>query len=245
MGTSFKTIRATLLDLKKPGYDKTLARFFKTKKGEYGYGDKFLGITVPVLRTLAKQYRDLSLSTLTLLLISPWHEERLLGLYILQFQYASAEKLSAKKKIYLFYMRMKKTVNNWDLVDTSAPYIVGQYWLSLFPKKKSWVLKTQHTLLHSRSLWDRRIGVVATHAFIRRGIFEPTFLAAEALLRDTEDLLHKAVGWMLREVGKKDFDVLTQFLEKNAHIMPRTMLRYAIEKYPARERSRFLRIPRA
>lgn len=241
---TFRTIRKTLHAKKKPGYNASLAWFFKTKKGEYGYGDKFLGITVPHIRTIAKQFQDISLGTITLLLSSPWHEERLLGLHILRLQFALAKKPSTQKKIYAFFMRMKKAANNWDLVDASVPSIVGVYWLSLYDKKKSWVEKMQDSLLRSRSLWDRRIAIVATYAFIRAGRFDLTLRAAKALLNDSEDLLHKATGWMLREVGKKDTHVLLAFLHEYASRMPRTMLRYAIEKFPPHERTYFLTLPR-
>ena len=241
---SLRTIRETLHSARKPGYDITLAWFFKTKKGEYGYGDKFLGITVPHMRLVAKQCKDASLSIITHLLSSSWHEERLLGLLILRLQFDAAKSQTIEKRIYLFFIRMKKAVNNWDLVDSSAPYIVGAYWLRQYVKKKTWVEKTQDALLASRSLWDRRIAVVATLAFIRTGNFDLTLRAAKALIHDKEDLLHKATGWMLREVGKKDKKVLFTFLRSNASSMPRTMLRYAIEKCTREERNFFLHIPR-
>jgi 3-methyladenine DNA glycosylase AlkD len=240
-----RAIREILHKARKPGYDQTLAWFFKTKKGEYGYGDTFLGITVPQIRIVANEFKDVSLPIITLLLSSSWHEERLLGLLILRLQFEDAKNQALEKRLYHFFLRMKKAVNNWDLVDSSAPYIVGAYWLRQYDKKKSWVEKTQDTFLASKSLWDRRIAIVATLSFIRARKFDLTLRAAKALLQDKEDLLHKATGWMLREVGKKDKKVLFAFLRTYASCMPRTMLRYAIEKCTREERDFFLHIPRA
>lgn len=198
-------------------------RFFKTGKGQYGYGDKFLGITVPNMRTVAVKYKDLELSDIIKLLHSQWHEERLVALIILTEQFKRANP-TGQKEIYDLYLSNTKYINNWDLVDLSATNIVGEY---LVNKSKSILYK----LAKSDLLWDRRIAIISTFAFIKRGDPSETFKIAEILLHDKHDLIHKAVGWMLREVGKRcGEESLESFLNKHYKVMPRTMLRYALER---------------
>lgn len=213
-------------------------RFFKTAKGEYGEGDKFLGITVPNLRTFAKKYHDIDEKTLNTLMHSEYHEERFLGLVILVSRFQNSEDQSVHKRIfdqYLYYAS-KGSINNWDLVDVSAPHIVGRY---LAEHADANFLKH---LAKSSSLWERRIAMIATFFFIRRGDEKPTFVIAKLLMKDKHDLIHKAVGWMLREVGKYcSTGALEEFLRKHYQGMPRTMLRYAIEKLPSTRRMEYLK----
>jgi len=211
---------------------KVLKRFFKTGPGEYAEGDIFLGIKVPVLRDLAKQYKDLKLTGTLTLLKSPIHEERLLALLILIHKYRAAE-VSGKERIYKAYLRYRRFINNWDLVDVSAKHIVGDY---LYNRNK----KPLYRLARSRSLWERRIAIISTFNFIEKRQFDDTLKIAEMLLLDDHDLIHKAVGWMLREVGKRDRAAEERFLEENYTIMPRTMLRYAIEKFQTVKRRAYL-----
>ncbi|MCF8108827.1 MAG: DNA alkylation repair protein [Desulfohalobiaceae bacterium] len=209
-------------------------RFFKTGPGEYGEGDIFLGIRVPVLRACLRDYRWIPLSEALELLQSPYHEARMLALLILVAQYGSSRKEADRRHIYEAYLQHARFINNWDLVDCSAQYIVGTHLLSRDRKPL-------YTLARSRDLWERRIAVLATFAFIRQGEFADTLSLAEILLHDSEDLIHKAIGWMLREVGKRDQAVLEGFLSRYSLHMPRTMLRYAIEKLPEDKRKAYLR----
>ncbi|QDU95047.1 DNA alkylation repair protein [Lignipirellula cremea] len=211
-------------------------RFFKTGPGEYGEGDLFLGIRVPVLRRLVREFRTCDESDLAELMASPWHEARLLGLLILVDQYQRGEE-PEKRRCHVFYRRHLDRVNNWDLVDSSAPTIVGDY---LRRRSRGYL----HQLARSRSLWRRRIAIIATLAMIREDDWDETLALAEKLLQDPADLLHKAVGWMLREVGKRDAAVLARFLERHAACMPRTMLRYAIESMPEPDRRYYRELPR-
>lgn len=216
-----------------PAKAKVLASFFKTGRGEYGEGDVFLGLTVPQSRNIAKEHTNLSFENIEKLLMSKYHEERLVGLLILvgQFQSGSDE---VKKAVFDFYLTHLDFVNNWDLVDLSAYKIVGAY---LFEQRK----KIPQKLIFSKSLWERRVAMVATFAFLERGIASETFRVAKRLLFDREDLIHKAAGWMLREAGKRvSRDGLAKFLKKNKERMPRTMLRYAIERFPEKERKAWL-----
>ena len=228
---------AELQALRKPTRAHDMHRFFKTAPGEYGEGDIFLGLTVPQVRIIAKDFRGLELSEIEKLTASQFHEIRLCGLIILSNQFKATTELKTKKSIFDFYMKQMKLgrVNNWDLVDVTAPSI-GEYLLEVkdpFPV----LLK----LAKSKSLWERRLAVLFTFAFIRVGDFAPTMEISERLLGDSHDLIHKAVGWLLREVGKRDPFLLRSFLEAHAHEMPRTMLRYSIEKLPESERQKWLK----
>lgn len=207
-------------------------RFFKTGKGEYAEGDKFLGIRVPELRGYSKEFREISIEDALELLRSKLHEVRLLALFILVAKY-SVKNNSDKEVIYHSYLDHTDFMNNWDLVDCSAEHIVGAH---LINGDK----KTIYQLAGSKSLWERRIGIMSTFNFIKKNHFADTLAIAEVLLNDKEDLIHKAVGWMLREVGKRDLKVEEGFLMKFYKEMPRTMLRYAIEKFPEAERQAYL-----
>lgn len=216
-------LKQELKNLANPKQAEVLQRFFKTGKGEYGEGDVFLGIRVPVQRKVAKQFKDLELLEIGELLNSEIHEERLVSLLILIEQYQKADE-KLKKKLYDFYLSNAKNINNWDLVDLSAPKIMGDYLLD-----KSRVIL--YKLAKSENLWEKRIAILSTFTFIRNNEYEDTLKIAEILLSDKHDLIHKAAGWMLREVGKKDQMVEEVFLKKFCKIMPRTMLRYSIERF--------------
>ena len=209
-----------------------LQRFFKTGPGEYAEGDVFIGVPVPLLRQVCRECRDAALPDLVPLLGSAVHEERLLALLLLveAFKRGTEEK---QREIYRLYLGNTKFINNWDLVDSSAPHIVGGW---LFTRSRSPLRR----LARSSSLWERRIGIIATQFFIRRGDFEETFRIADLLLADRHDLIHKAVGWMLREVGNRSPKAERAWLESRYPWMPRTMLRYAIEKFPEAERRQYL-----
>ena len=206
--------------------------FFKTGPGEYAEGDIFIGINVPIVRILAKKYQCLPFNETLRLLKSRIHEERLLALFILILKYRKAVSRE-KEKIYKIYLRNSKYINNWDLVDVTAKHIVGDY---LYNKRRCKL----YQLARSDSLWERRIAVLATFHFIERGDYKDTLKIAKILLLDKHDLIHKAVGWMLREVGKRDIRIEDRFLDKNYNRMPRTMLRYAIERFPENKRLRYL-----
>lgn len=207
-------------------------RYFKTGPGEYAHGDIFIGITVPEIRKISRQFRTMKLSEVAELVRSPVHEDRLAGLLILVYQFEKVEPAN-QKKIYDLYLRSTRYINNWDLVDTSAPHIVGAYLLD----RPRAILRD---LAKSPLLWERRIAILATQKFIRANQFDDTLALAELLVTDTHDLIHKAVGWMLREVGERSQADLTQFLAKHYRTMPRTMLRYAIEKFPPETRKAYL-----
>lgn len=217
-----------------PAKAKLFARYFKTGKGEYGEGDRFLGLTVPQQRRIAKKYRDLPLRDIEKLLHSSIHEYRLTALFILTDQFKRANE-TERKKFYDIYLANTKYINNWDLIDLSARDIVGGYLINK-PKERNILCK----LAKSKSLWERRIAVLATFAFLRTNDFRDSFAIAEILLHDKHDLIHKAVGWMLREVGKRDQLVEEVFLKKHYQAMPRTMLRYAIERFPETKRRSYL-----
>jgi 3-methyladenine DNA glycosylase AlkD len=210
-----------------------LQRFFKTGPGQYGEGDLFRGIRVPELRRLSRAHQEIPLDQAERLLHSAYHEDRLLALLILVRKYARADE-AGQAAIYDLYMSNTQFINNWDLVDSSAEHIVGVY---LSDRGR----KPLDRLARSRSIWERRIAILATFHFIRRGEFDATLRIAERLLRDEEDLIHKAVGWMLREVGKRDIKKEEEFLRAHYRQMPRTMLRYAIEKFPEDKRQRYLK----
>jgi len=235
---TLNNLRAKLQQLANPSKALTLQRFFKTGEGEYGAGDVFLGITVPLQRALIKSYIHLNFKDLKKLLNSKLHEERLCSLLILVKQYQKAVYVKNKASIYQFYLAHTHRINNWDLVDLTAPYIVGDF---LFNQDA----KPLYQLAQSENLWERRIAIVATHYFIRQKVYQPTTAIAAMLLHDTEDLIHKACGWMLREAGKREVKVLEKFLKQYAAKMPRTMLRYAIEKFPEPKRKQFLHVTSA
>lgn len=210
---------------------KLLAGFFKTGKGEYGEGDIFLGVMVPATRDVVKKYRDIKLSEALKLLYSRIHEERLAAVLILVYKYGSSKD---KEKIAEIYLKNARYVNSWDLVDLSAPRILGSYFLNRSRKPL-------YKLAASKNLWERRISILSTLGFIVKGEYEDTFRIAELLLRDEHDLIHKAVGWMLREVGKRVSQKEEEkFLKKHYKKMPRTMLRYAIERFPEAKRKAYL-----
>jgi 3-methyladenine DNA glycosylase AlkD len=212
---------------------KTQRWFFKTGKGEYGEGDKFAGLKVPVQRKIAKEFKELALSDLKKLLASKIHEERLIALLILVEKYSRSYE-NDKEKIYNFYLKNRKGINNWDLVDLSAPKIVGEH---LVNKDRKVIFE----FARSEDLWERRIAILSTLAFIKRDDFKTTFQIADILLNDKHDLIHKAVGWMLREIGKRNLKVEEEFLKLRYKDMPRTMLRYSIEKFSESKRKKYLK----
>jgi 3-methyladenine DNA glycosylase AlkD len=220
--------------LKNPQKAPFLQRFFKTGKGQYGEGDVFLGLVVPQERLLAKKYCDLSYFDLQQLFDSRVHEQRLIALFILISQYQRAKELE-RKKIITFYLRNTQRINNWDLVDLSAPNILGNY---LLDKDPTILLN----LARSNSLWEKRIAVLSTLSFIRKDRFDLILQISEILLNDKHDLIHNAVGWMLREVGKRNRKVEEAFLNQYSAQMPRTMLRYAIEKFDEEKRKVYLKL---
>jgi len=214
-------------------YAKTAQWFFKTDPGGYGEGDRFIGIRVPVIRKIAKEFSHISLDHLRVLLSSSIHEERLTAVLILVLKFKKGNE-SEKEKIYKFYLKNRKGINNWDLIDLSAPNIVGAY---LLDKEKELLFK----FASSKNLWDRRIAILSTFAFIKADEYETALKICETLLSDKHDLIHKAAGWMLREIGKRNLKIEEEFLKKHYKKMPRTMLRYAIEKFPEAKRLAYLR----
>lgn len=212
---------------------KALSRFFKTGKGQYGEGDVFLGIKVPIQREIVKMFKEVSLFEIQELIDDKIHECRLTGLLILVQKYKKAED---KKEIFDFYLKNAKKINNWDLVDLTAPNIVGDFLLN--KKKEREIL---YSLSKSKNLWERRIAILSTFTFLREKQFKDAIEISKILLKDEHDLIHKAVGWMLREIGKRDKGVEVDFLKKYCKIMPRTMLRYAIEKFDSREREKYMK----
>jgi 3-methyladenine DNA glycosylase AlkD len=240
-------LKTELYKLKNPAKAKLLQRFFKTKKGEYAEGDKFLGIMVPQSRSLVKKYwQSLNLKEVDKLVKSPIHEERLTGLLILvkQFEFVNKNshhsdlirRFGSAQKIYKYYLSRTKYINNWDLVDLTAPKIFGAY---LRNKNKSILIK----LAKSNNLWERRIAILATFDFIYHKDPAWALKISKLLLQDKHDLIHKAVGWMLREIGKRcDEKLLTDFLDTHAKQMPRTMLRYSIERLPTNKKTYYLNL---
>jgi len=225
-------LEKALRKLGNPAKAAFLQRFFKTGPGEYAEGDTLLGITVPVIREVAKRFVDLPYAEVVRSLRSRWHEQRLAALYLLRWQFERGT-AREQKRIFDLYIRSSRYINNWDLVDASATYIMGPYLL----ERPRAVL---HKMVRSKNLWERRMAVLATFYFIRQGEFTETLKLAEKLLNDDHDLMHKPVGWMLREIGKRDRKVEEKFLEKFAKRMPRTMLRYAIEHFPPVARKKFM-----
>lgn len=235
---SAKSLQAVLRKQANPKAAAFAARFFKTAPGQYGHGDRFLGLTVPKTRQIAKSALALPLSGISTLLASPWHEERLLGVVLLAERGKAASKkgdAAETKRLADFYWRQRKGINNWDLVDVSSEHVLGPYYFErpLRPLRK---------MASSSRLWDRRYAVLATFYAIRRDSFKPTLELCAQLLDDEQDLMHKACGWMLREVGKRDIAALRGFLKRHSKRMPRTMLRYAIEKMNPAERSRWMQL---
>jgi len=214
---------------------KILSKFFKTGKGEYGEGDIFLGIKVPLQRNIAKRYMNLTLRDLQQLLDSEIHEHRMIALIILVNKYKKYKKdSSSQRQIYEFYLKNTSRINNWDLVDLSAPSIVGDF-------SRIDGTEIMKFLSKSKNLWERRIAIVSTHYFTKKRSFGETLSISNTLINDEHDLIHKAVGWMLREVGKRNQEVLEIFLKDKYNEMPRTMLRYAIEKFPEEKRKAYLK----
>lgn len=229
-----RAIRTALKRKSDPVKAAFFPRFFKSGKGEYGEGDVFMGVTVPLMREVAKEFRDAPLETIEDMLADPVHEMRLTALHILVLRFKKSD-ADGKKAIADFYLRHLDGVNNWDLVDSSAPQILGA-WLLL--KKDRSVL---YRLARSGKLWRERVAMVATQELIRHDEFEDAIRIATILLHHRHDLIHKAVGWMLREVGKKDEKVLRAFLTEHAAVMPRTALRYAIERMDPVDRAAYMR----
>lgn len=227
-------VRADLKKYASPERAGISQRFFKTGEGQYGHGDVFIGVTVPNQRIVSRAFSDLPTDELLKLLHSKVHEERVTALLILVRQYERGS-VGQKAAIVKLYLANTRQINNWDLVDGSAPYILGQW---LLDKDRKLLLK----LAKSKSLWERRIAMVATQTFIRNGEHEDCFVIAKLLLQDEHDLMHKAVGWMLREVGKRvGVKELRFFLSSHATIMPRTALRYAIEHLSAEEKVKWMK----
>jgi 3-methyladenine DNA glycosylase AlkD len=226
-------IQGELESLADPGHAAILQRFFKTGPGEYGEGDQFRGLRVPVLRKLAKKHGDLPLAATVSLLQSGFHDDRLLALLILIQRYYSGD-AALRGEIHRLYLEHRGSVNNWDLVDASAPHLLGHY---LRDRPKDLLTR----LAGSRFLWERRMAIIATFDFIRQGNYNQTLEIARLLVGDPEDLIHKAVGWMLREVGKREAAVAEAFLLARYREMPRTMLRYAIERFPEARRQAYLK----
>lgn len=232
---SYASLIKEIREKENPEKAKLLARFFKTGKGQYGEGDLFLGIVVPESRKIAVKYVDLPLKEIEKLLKNKYHEVRLTALLILVRRYRKTDSEIEKKNIYNFYLKNTKYINNWDLVDLSTSYIVGDY---LVNKNKTILEK----LARSNNLWERRIAIISTFRFIYKGEYQWTFKIVRILMKDKHDLIHKACGWMLREVGKKiSLSVLIEFLDHYGNEMPRTMLRYAIEHFPENQRKSYLK----
>jgi 3-methyladenine DNA glycosylase AlkD len=234
---SARAAHRRLLAGRDPVRAKGLTRFFKTGVGEYGEGDRFLGLHLADLHRLAREFERLSLADLRTLLKSPWHEERQLALFVLVRQFRRGDE-RMRAAIYRLYLASAPRINNWDLVDCSAGYIVGGY---LDQRSRRPLV----ALARSPLVWNRRIALLATFQFIRQGDFADTLRIVSLLLDDPHDLIHKAAGWMLREVAKRDRRLVERFLQRYAGRMPRTMLRYATERFPERVRRRYLRLPRA
>ncbi len=209
-------------------------RFFKTDKGEYGHGDLFLGVRAPKIRLIAKKHIDISITDMKTLICSKYHEERFLGLIILVNKYAKTKDKKNRNQLYKIYVSSFKYINNWDLVDVTCPHVTGKH---LMDKDRTILYKWAK----SEDLWTKRIAMVSTFCFIRKNDLEDTFKIAEILLHDEHDLIHKAVGWMLREAGKRDIKEEEAFLKKHYKTMPRTMLRYSIEKFPESKRQKYLK----
>ncbi len=212
-----------------------LSGFFKTGEGQYGQGDKFLGLIMPIQREIAKRFSMLNFSCIKQLLKSEYHDCRMIGLLILTYKYEKGDD-KLRQKIYRFYLKNLKAVNNWDLVDLTVPNIVGRYlW------ERGGDRAVLYKLVNSKKLWERRIAILATFYFLKNKDFKDALKLAKMLLQDKEDLIHKATGWMLREIGKRNLTELIKFLDKHALVMPRTMLRYSLEKLPEKQRLYYMK----
>jgi 3-methyladenine DNA glycosylase AlkD len=232
-----KRVEKELRRRSSPSRAKALLWFFKTGPGQYGEGDRFLGLTMPQIRALAKECAHLTLTDIEALLESPWHESRSLAVVLLANRYPRAN-AAMQRAIYTLYLGRADRINNWDLVDISAPRVVGAHLLTR-------ARAPLHRLAKSHDLWERRIAIVSTAMFIGNGQFDDTLRIAVTLINDPHDLIHKAVGWMLREVGKRDEAVLRAFLDRRAGHLPRTALRYAIERLAPAVRRRYMAMPRS
>ncbi len=229
----YKQIINEILEYQRPEKAAFAKRFFKTGKGQYGEGDKFLGVSMPDQRAIAKKYyKTASYEVIEKLLASKIHEHRMVGLLLLVYKYEKTDE--DKEKIYKFYLKNLKAVNNWDLVDVTTPNIIGAF---LLDKNKDLLYK----FARSTNLWEKRISILATFRFIKHNKLQDTIKIAEILVNDEHDLIHKAVGWMLRELGKKDQPLLETFLKKHYKTMPRTMLRYSIERFEESKRQKYLK----
>lgn len=241
MKSTFQNLAKSIKKLGNPEKAKLSQRFFKTGPGQYGEGDIFLGLTMPEQRQIIKNFLDLDLADLKQALQSKYHEFRLCALLILNHQFAQAAKSKDQKlcqKLYAFYLAHTSHINNWDLVDASARNVIGEYLLLPQNLSKRQIL---YKLAKSKNLWERRIAIIATFAFLKQKDFTDTLKISKLLLQDKQDLMHKAVGWMLREIGKMNRSTLDQFLRQHYQKMPRTALRYAIEHYPETTRQKFLK----
>ena len=230
--TKADEIKRVFKDLADPVIAEHSRHFFKTGEGEYGEGDRFHGIRVPVLRKYARKYQSISLAEVRQLLASPFHEERIFALLALIRKFEKGD-CTVRKKVYTLYLDNLKYVDNWDLVDISAPYIVGP-WLEMRDKE------VLYRLAQSEVLWERRVAILSTFHCIRKNSFHDALSISELLIHDSEELIHKAVGWGLREIGKRNVTVEKAFLGKHYRDMPRTMLRYAIERFTEEERIKYL-----
>ena len=229
----YQDIISCLNDLANPEIAQHSQRYFKTGKGEYGYGDKFLGIRVPVLRKHVKLFQETNITNIEKLLKSKYHEVRLFSLLLMVRKYSKGD-IEEQEQIYNLYLLHTKYINNWDLVDSSAPYIVGPW---LYDKDRSLL----YELAYSKMLWERRISIMSTAYFIKNNQYNDTLKISKILLSDSEDLIHKAVGWMLREIGNRDIEIEEKYLKKCYKKMPRVMLRYAIEKFSKDRRKAYLK----
>lgn len=230
--SNLQSIKSAILANKNPAKAQILQRFFKTDKGQYGEGDIFYGLTMPRERIIAKQFTDLKLNDIQALLNSKVHEERMISLLILVDKYEKTQ----DPKLVKFYLKNAKRINNWDLVDVTAPRTVGHYLLENKSERK-----ILYKLTRSKNLWEKRIAIISTYTFIKNNQLTDTLKISKILLKDKHDLIHKAVGWMLRELGKKNEKLLVEFLKDNYGNLPRTTLRYAIEKFPEIKRKNLLR----
>ncbi|MCD4693855.1 DNA alkylation repair protein [bacterium] len=230
----YKQIKNEIIEFADKKRAEITSSFFKTSKGEYGEGDLFLGVRVPVLRQIAKKYKKINFKDLEKLLNTNLHEYRFIALVLLIDKYKKGDNIE-KKGVYDFYIKNLKNINNWDLVDISAPHIVGNY---LEDKDRAILYK----LVNSKNLWFRRVAIISTFSFIRNNDFKDCLKITEILLNDEEDLIHKAVGWMLREIGNRDLKTEEEFLKKYYKKIPRTTLRYAIEKFEEKKRQKYLKM---